>query len=106
MNPYGYILKWNILAAGKNCLPGHMYQTGAAWYLHMHHANAFRLCLAQNLGQLVLVSLDIIQLGTGHQQGIVFQNILMEPRISKGYAVGGQHYVRPLQERRRRWHQC
>ena len=68
----------------------------------MHHGKAFHARMIENIGQLPLVRLEVVQLGTGHQYSVTFKEVVMKAGISKRHAVCHQNQVGFFKERRSR----
>jgi hypothetical protein len=47
-----------------------MHQAKAAGHLHMDNREALDIGVAQNIGQLLLMRLNVIQLGAGNRNGV------------------------------------
>ena len=95
-----HLFQRNILPGGGQPLSDDGVKAGAAGNFHDHRSDAFYAAVPADLLELVDIALavHIIKLGAAHHYGVTFQQLLMQIRICRRYAIGQNQKVRAIEE--------
>lgn len=95
---YRYLFERGMLPRSSYGLLGNVDQPGTARDFHVHHGQALDVRLLQYLGQLLPMSLDVIQLRAPEYHCPALNEILMEPGVGEGNTVAGEEQIGTLQK--------
>ena len=70
----------------------------AAGHLHGDDGEAPHAGVAQDLGDSRQGLVVLVELGATDDHGVIRQQVMVQVRVSKGHAIGGQHEIRISQE--------
>jgi len=80
-------------------LLSHVDKSRAAGHFHVYYSYALYIGTADDFSELIQMSVKIVKFGASHQQGVIFEEILMEAGIGKWNTIRSQHEVGLMQKR-------